>query len=44
VAGAFVVMGAAPLVARALLQPLVADEVRRRRERHARLAAEASSA
>jgi MFS family permease len=41
---AFVVMGTAPLVARALLQPLVADEVRRRRERHARLAAEASSA
>jgi sugar phosphate permease len=41
---AFVVMGAAPLVARALLQPLVADELRRRRERHARLAAEASSA
>jgi sugar phosphate permease len=41
---AFVLMGAAPLVARALLQPLVADEHRRRRERHARLAGEAAQA
>ena len=35
---AFAVMGLAPLVGRALLRPLVADEDRRRRERHARLA------
>jgi sugar phosphate permease len=41
---AFVLMGTAPLVARALLRPLVADERRRRRERHARLAAEAAGA
>lgn len=41
---AFVLMGAAPLVARALLQPLLVDERRRRRERYARLAAEASRA
>jgi sugar phosphate permease len=41
---AFVLMGAAPLVARALLQPLQVDERRRRRERYARLAAEASRA
>jgi sugar phosphate permease len=41
---AFVLMGVAPLVARALLQPLVADERRRRRERHARLASEAARA
>jgi sugar phosphate permease len=41
---AFVLMGAAPLAARALLQPLVADERRRRRERHARLASEAARA
>jgi MFS family permease len=33
----FVVMGVAPLIARALLTPLVDDERRRRRERHARL-------
>lgn len=37
---AFVLMGIAPLAARALLQPLVADELRRRRERQARLAGE----
>jgi sugar phosphate permease len=37
---AFVLMGVAPLAARALLQPLVVDERRRRRERHARLADE----
>ena len=36
---AFAVMGLAPLVGFALLGPLVADEDRRRRERHARLAA-----
>lgn len=41
---AFVLMGVAPLAARALLQPLVADERRRRRERHARLASEAARA
>jgi len=35
---AFAVMGLAPLVGRALLGPLVADEDRRRRERRARLA------
>ena len=34
---AFVVMGVAPLIARALLGPLVEDERRRRREREARL-------
>jgi sugar phosphate permease len=34
---AFTVMGVAPLVARALLAPLVGDERRRRRERQARL-------
>jgi MFS family permease len=33
----FVVMGIAPLIARALLTPLVDDERRRRRDRHARL-------
>ncbi len=33
----FVVMGVAPLIARALLGPLVEDERRRRREREARL-------
>jgi sugar phosphate permease len=33
----FAVMGVTPLIARALLTPLVADERRRRRERHARL-------
>jgi predicted MFS family arabinose efflux permease len=33
----FVVMGVAPLIARALLAPLVEDERRRRREREARL-------
>ena len=33
----FVVMGVAPLIARALLGPLVADERRRRHEREARL-------
>jgi sugar phosphate permease len=33
----FAVMGVTPLIARALLKPLVADERRRRRERHARL-------
>jgi MFS family permease len=33
----FAVMGVAPLIARALLSPLVDDERRRRRERHARL-------
>jgi sugar phosphate permease len=41
---AFVVMGATPLAARALLQPLVADERRRRRERRARLAGDAAHA
>ena len=41
---AFVVMGATPLAARALLQPLVADERRRRRERRARLARDAAHA
>ena len=41
---AFVLMGVAPLAARALLQPLVADERRRRRERHARLSSEAARA
>jgi sugar phosphate permease len=41
---AFVLMGVAPLAARALLQPLVADERRRRRERHARMASEAARA
>jgi hypothetical protein len=40
---AFVLMGTAPLVARALLEPLVADERRRRRERRARLASEAAA-
>jgi sugar phosphate permease len=40
---AFVVMGTTPLVARALLHPLVADERRRRRERQARLASEAAA-
>jgi sugar phosphate permease len=35
----FVVMGLAPLVGRALLGPLVADEDRRRRERQARIRA-----
>jgi sugar phosphate permease len=34
---AFIVMGIAPLIARALLGPLVEDERRRRREREARL-------
>jgi len=34
---AFAIMGLAPLAARALLGPLVADEHRRRRERHARV-------
>ena len=34
---AFAVMGIAPLIARALLTPLVEDERRRRRDRHARL-------
>jgi sugar phosphate permease len=34
---AFAVMGLTPLIARALLAPLVDDERRRRRERHARL-------
>ena len=34
---AFAVMGVTPLVARALLEPLVEDEHRRRRERLARL-------
>jgi sugar phosphate permease len=38
----FLVMGIAPLAGRALLGPLVADEDRRRRERHARLSALAS--
>ena len=33
----FAVMGVTPLIARALLTPLVDDERRRRRERHARL-------
>jgi len=33
----FVVMGVTPLIARALLGPLVDDERRRRRDRHARL-------
>jgi sugar phosphate permease len=33
----FVVMGVTPLIARALLTPLVDDERRRRRDRHARL-------
>ena len=33
----FLVMGVTPLIARALLGPLVDDERRRRRERHARL-------
>jgi sugar phosphate permease len=37
---AFVLMGIAPLAARTLLQSLVADERRRRRERQARLAGE----
>jgi sugar phosphate permease len=37
---AFVLMGVAPLAARAVLQPLVVDERRRRRERRARLAGE----
>jgi sugar phosphate permease len=37
---AFVLMGIAPLAARMLLQSLVADERRRRRERQARLAGE----
>jgi sugar phosphate permease len=41
---AFVLMGAAPLAARALLEPLVADERRRREERQARLAGEAARA
>ncbi len=41
---AFVVMGLAPLAGRALLRPLVADEDRRRRERHARLARQAAQA
>ena len=34
---AFAIMGLAPLAARALLGPLVADEHRRRQERHARV-------
>jgi predicted MFS family arabinose efflux permease len=33
----FLVMGVTPLIARALLGPLVDDERRRRRDRHARL-------
>ena len=41
---AFVLMGLAPLAARWLLHPLVADEHRRRRERHARLSGEARPA
>jgi sugar phosphate permease len=41
---AFVVMGVAPLAGRWLLGPLVADEDRRRRERHARLARQAAAA
>jgi sugar phosphate permease len=40
---AFVLMGTAPLLARALLEPLVADERRRRGERRARLASEAAA-
>jgi sugar phosphate permease len=40
---AFVLMGIAPLLARALLEPLVADERRRRRDRRARLASEAAA-
>jgi sugar phosphate permease len=36
---AFLAMGIAPIVGRALLAPLVADEDRRRAERHARLSA-----
>jgi sugar phosphate permease len=38
----FLVMGLAPLAGRALLGPLVADEDRRRIERHARLSARSS--
>jgi sugar phosphate permease len=40
---AFLAMGIAPLLGRALLGPLVADEDRRRAERHARLAAASSA-
>jgi hypothetical protein len=41
---AFAVMGVAPLAGRWLLGPLVADEDRRRSERHARLAGQAAPA
>ena len=41
---AFAAMGLAPLAGRALLRPLVADEDRRRRERHARMAHQAARA
>ncbi len=41
---AFVVMGLAPLAGAALLGPLIADEDRRRRERHARIVARSRAA